>query len=63
MNALAYWPTRKWQCKQRMGQEGSQQIEEQKQWRVMDEDNRESAPRFPDAPEGQEVKGMDLEQR
>lgn len=30
MNALAYWSTRKRQCKQRLGQEGSQQIEKQK---------------------------------
>lgn len=29
----------------------------------MDEDNSEFAPRFPDAPEGQEVKGVDLEQQ
>lgn len=60
MNALAYWSTRKRQCKQRLGQEGSQQIEKQKgrPWMKI----TESVPRFPVAPKDQVVKGVDLEQ-
>lgn len=30
MNAVAYWSTKKRQCKQRLGAEGSQQTEKQK---------------------------------